>query len=72
MDWRSFSKGLALVALLGCGRYAVRPNEKEHLADRTMRFDANAQEDGADEHFLESREGAAGGHGTGGGGCGCN
>jgi hypothetical protein len=73
VGWRSFSSGLLLVlALAGCGRFAVRPNEKEHLADRTMRFDADPQEIAAEEHVLESREGSAGGRGTGSGGCGCN
>jgi hypothetical protein len=72
VGWRSFSSLLLSLALAGCGRWAVRPNEKEHLADRTMRFDADLQEIAAEEHVLESREGSAGGRGTGGGGCGCN
>ena len=75
MDWRYFSRLIAamlLVALSACGRWAVRPNEKEHLADRTMKFDHDGQEAAADEHVLNNREGAMGGRGTGGGGCGCN
>jgi hypothetical protein len=76
VGWRfSFSRLAALVALLaaaGCGRWAVRPNEKEHLADRTMRFDADDQELTSNDHVLDNREGAAGGGGTSGGGCGCN
>jgi hypothetical protein len=73
VGWRSFFRAsLAAALLAGCGRFAVRPNEKEHLADRTMRFDADEQELAADDHILESREGASGGRGTGGGGCGCN
>ncbi len=76
MAWRYFSKIVATVALAavlaGCGRWAVRPNEKEHLADRTMRFDAEEQEAAADDHVLDNREGATGGGGTTGGGCGCN
>ena len=78
MDWRSSSSGLsALLALAlalcaGCGRFAVRPSEKEHLADRTMRFDSNQQEAAADDHVQSNREGSAGGRGTTGGGCGCN
>jgi hypothetical protein len=60
------------LGLGGCGRFAVRPNEKEHLADRIMRFDADEQEAAADGHILSNREGAAGGSGAGGGGCGCN
>lgn len=64
---------VVLLALLGgCGRMAVRPSEKEHLADRTMRMDADRQEQAADDHVLSNREGSAGGKGTGGGGCGCN
>ena len=56
----------------GCGRFAVRPNEKEHLADRTMQFDPDTQEAAADEHISSNREGSSGGSGSGGGGCGCN
>ena len=59
-------------ALSGCGRYAVRPNEKEFLADRIMQFDYDASETGADQHMRDNREGSAGGYGAGGGGCGCN
>lgn len=85
MDWRSSSRStvrglpclLALVCLLalgaaGCGMNAVRASEKEFLADRVMVFDANGQEASADEHIHGNREGAAGGRGTAGGGCGCN
>ena len=59
-------------ALAGCGRYAVRPNEKEFLADPVMAFDGDPQEASADDHVLTNREGAAGDAGAGGGGCGCN
>jgi hypothetical protein len=61
---------LALAA--GCGRHAVRASEKEFLADQVMVFDEDAQGAAAEEHVLSNREGAAGGRGTGGGGCGCN
>jgi hypothetical protein len=74
---RGHVRALALLALLalgaaGCGRNAVRASEKEFLADQVMVFDSNGQEAGADEHILSNREGAAGGRGTSGGGCGCN
>ena len=80
MDWRSFSRrgwcalvALALSAALGgCGRFAVRPSEKEYLSDRTMRFDTDQQEASADQHVADNREGSVGGGGTAGGGCGCN
>jgi penicillin V acylase-like amidase (Ntn superfamily) len=77
VDWRSSSNALlalllAALALAGCGRFAVRPSEKEHLADRTMRFDADQQEAASEDHVQSNREGSAGGRGTSGGGCGCN
>jgi hypothetical protein len=76
VGWRSFSRwaasGVVVTVCAGCGRFAVRPSEKEHLADRTMRFDTNRHENAADQHVLSNREGSTGGKGTGGGGCGCN
>ncbi|ACY14939.1 putative lipoprotein [Haliangium ochraceum DSM 14365] len=72
-------RGLLLAALAalalsaaGCGKNAVRASEKEFLADRVMVFDNDPQEGSADEHIHANREGAAGGLGTSGGGCGCN
>jgi hypothetical protein len=68
---RSFFKALLLaIALSACGRTAVRASEKEFLADQVMVFDNDPHE--ADDHIMTNREGAAGGHGAGGGGCGCN
>jgi hypothetical protein len=63
---------LASLVATGCGRTAVRASEKEFLADQVMVFDEDPQEAQADDHVLSNREGAAGGRGTGGGGCGCN
>lgn len=63
---------LLLVLLAGCGKAAVRASEKEFLADQIMVFDPNPHEAEADDHVLSNREGAAGGHGAAGGGCGCN
>ncbi len=67
--------GLLLLVSLGAGAgcaHAVRPQEKEFLADRIMQFEPNPGEAGADEHVLSNREAAMGGRGTAGGGCGCN
>jgi hypothetical protein len=68
--------GVALLALAtgGCStaRWTVKPHQRELLADRIMQPDGNAQEVSADEHILANREGAIGGSGTSGGGCGCN
>lgn len=65
---------LALATALGpvgCAR-AVLPSEKAYLADPIMQFDPDTLEASADAHVLSNREGAIGGKGTGGGGCGCN
>ena len=56
----------------GCGRYAVRADEKEFLADRIMQADFDEMETANDQHVLSNREGAQGGYGAAGGGCGCN
>lgn len=73
MALRSFSK-LVVIAVLAsaCGRNAVRASEKQFLADQVMVFDNDPHEASAEDHVLTNREGAAGGHGAGGGGCGCN
>jgi hypothetical protein len=71
---------LALLALVigsgaaGCAasKWTVRPHQRELLADRIMSLDAIGQEQAAEQHILENREGAIGGNGTAGGGCGCN
>jgi len=67
----------ALGALLGgCatapGLATVKPHQRELLADRIMSLDGDPQERAADQHMLSNREGAVGGSGTSGGGCGCN
>lgn len=56
----------------GCRHIGVKAHQRELLADRIMKLDGNAQERAADEHILSNREGAIGGTGTAGGGCGCN
>jgi hypothetical protein len=63
---------LSLVFAAGCGRNAVRATEKQFLADQVMMFDNDPHGVSAEDHVLSNREGAAGGHGAGGGGCGCN
>ena len=62
----------ALGSAAGCGRYAVRPDEKEYLADRIMQPDYDEMETANDQHVLTNREGSTGGFGAAGGGCGCN
>lgn len=62
--------GLALLAGSGCAN--VKPWQREHLADYTMRSDRDPQGVALAEHIWFSREEATGGRGVGGGGCGCN
>src|SRR4051812_47740246 len=77
---RRWRLGGALLALAlwggGCatapGLATVKPHQRELLADRIMSLDGDAQERAADQHLLSNREGAIGGNGTSGGGCGCN
>ncbi len=55
----------------GAGCVAVKPYQRELLAQPGMTFDLDA--DGqAEQHMLESREASYGGYGAVGGGCGCN
>ena len=67
--------GLAAVLLLqaGCAVQPwVKPYERERLADPIMGFSRGALADKHTEHVREVREGARGGNGVQGGGCGCN
>jgi hypothetical protein len=78
---RFISRLVAILALAGAAltgggcavsKWTVRPHQRELLADRIMQLDAAPQERAAEEHILSNREGAVGGSGTSGGGCGCN
>lgn len=62
----------ALAAGLAGGCAAVEPWQRGHLADYTMRPDRDPLGDLFAEHVYFTREGASGGRGVGGGGCGCN
>ena len=66
---------VALVVLLGgCSPIEpwVKPYERANLADESMRFGRDPVSDAYINHVHESREGARGAVGSGGGGCGCN
>ena len=62
--------GLGLALAVGCA--PVRPEQRAILADKIMRFGADARARAALEHALENREGSIGGSSVQGGGCGCN
>jgi hypothetical protein len=62
----------ALAVSLASSCAVVQPWERGDLADYTMRPDRDPLSDLFQEHVYFTREGAAGGRGVGGGGCGCN
>ena len=57
-------------ALFGCA--AVPPWDRGMLAKKKMTMDPDGQATALEQHFFEYREGASGGYGSVGGGCGCN
>ena len=65
---------VAVAALSGCSSIEpwVKPYERDRLADPIMFLDADPVSSAYIYHVYEAREGARGGEGTAGGGCGCN
>ena len=65
---------LLLGALSGCSGIEpwVKPYERDRLADPIMLFDGDPVSSAYMQHVYEAREGARGGAGAAGGGCGCN
>ena len=68
LSW--FAVAIAFATCTGC--VAVRAHERGHLAKRGMTEDRDAGESRFLEHERGAREGADGGTGQPGGGCGCN
>jgi hypothetical protein len=60
---------VAAGAVTGC--VTVQPWERGRLADPQMKFDDDQSLAAYQAHWQEAREGAAGGSGVQGGGCGC-
>ncbi len=60
--------------LSGCANIEpwVKPYERDHLADPIMALDSDPVSTAYMQHVYEAREGARGGEGAVGGGCGCN
>ena len=50
----------------------VKPYERDRLADPIMALDTDPVSSSYIQHVYEAREGARGGEGSAGGGCGCN
>ncbi len=78
MKNRKISRILTVVAgllvLSGCSSIEpwVKPYERDRLADPIMFLDMHPVSSAYIYHVYEAREGARGGEGTAGGGCGCN
>lgn len=66
----SFVMIMAISAASGC--VVVKAHERGNLAKRAMTNDRDAGESRFGQHATGSREGADGGTGQPGGGCGCN
>ena len=60
--------------LSGCANIEpwVKPYERDHLADPIMALEGDPVSTAYIQHVYEAREGARGGEGAAGGGCGCN
>lgn len=63
--------GMAALAMVLGGCATVEPWQRSRLANPCMVFDSNGAQLTFDTHWLTAREGAAGGFGIQGGGCGC-
>ncbi len=59
-------------AASGCAATAVKPWDRDLLAQPKMRFAPLAMEHAIDQHIYFSKEGSLGGMDVAGGGCGCN
>ena len=63
-----------LLGASGCADFEpwVKPYERDRLADPIMALDVDPVSSYYIQHVYEAREGARGGEGAAGGGCGCN
>ena len=70
---RAVAAAMLAIALGACATHVPpRAWEKQYLARPDMQFDADRLDAKNRLHIEFSKEGASGGYGVGGGGCGCN
>jgi hypothetical protein len=71
---RALAVLLLVAGAAGCSAVEpwVKPYERENLADPIMAWDRDPVSSSYMRHVYEAREGARGGGGAAGGGCGCN
>jgi len=62
---------LLLLVTASCGG-GVQAYQREHLAKPKMQVGQDPEAAALEQHVYDYREGASGGYGTIGGGCGCN
>ncbi len=69
-----FLLAATVVATSGCSNIEpwVKPYERDRLADPIMALEGDPVSASYLQHVYEAREGARGGEGAAGGGCGCN
>lgn len=78
MDIRTMGRvllvGLLAAMAAGCSSIEpwVKPYERDRLADPIMALDMDPVSSAYILHVYDAREGARGGEGASGGGCGCN
>jgi len=78
MKKHGFCKALLMLSLLagisGCSGIEpwVKPYERDRFADPIMFLDPDPVSSAYLQHVYDAREGARGGEGSAGGGCGCN
>ncbi|HVK78708.1 MAG TPA: DUF4266 domain-containing protein [Kofleriaceae bacterium] len=63
---------VATLCLMSSACAVVRPHERQNLARKSMINERSAGESRFNQHRTGAREGADGGTGEPGGGCGCN
>jgi hypothetical protein len=71
MRYTTLALALTVCAMTGVGCATVKPWQRGQLANRCMQFDPDGGFAAFRAHWQESREGASGGAGLQGGGCGC-
>ena len=71
---RVFFIAVVMSGLSGCSSIEpwLKPYERDRLADPIMFLDPNPVSTAYMQHVFDAREGARGGEGSAGGGCGCN
>lgn len=65
-----FCAALLLAVAAACA--PIHQYQRGELAKDSMQLDGNPGEQELQAHMFDAREGAAGGYGSAGGGCGCN